>query len=292
MVLAYEDDKNKKSQFLALGRILEECGNWFSQVAFIVAYHDERIAQDNIVQPVSFMKWQIEATADGSFSEDAIQGIVKIYNEMITTGQSLMQMVDGQKRPTRADFENFQSIYNGFVSRIRRIEKDSAEEGGNLDATTGLRNYILVSQDLKREMERLSRQKVPFSLLMSRIDGFKEGETNAVIQPVVKSIKECMRTFDDAYYCENGYFLLSLKHSDISGAQALANRLKQFIDEFSDGGEEITLSHCLTEPNVGDDVDELLVNMRKDLEAHSGEVDTILKFIEVSPLERFMSSMD
>ncbi len=289
MVLEY----NKTNNLPLISSIIEDCSTWFSQVTMIVAFYDDKVSQTDIELPLKFSQWYKGVKEEGVLAGDIVENCNDIYQEMIHQGSNLVQLVQIKKRPVLMDFQDFQGVYTGFISRMRRVERDANIVGSGLDQLTGLRSYDVAALDLKKEMERLSRQKVPFSLLMSRLDNFDENNIDqASLDVVVKSVKECMRSFDDAYYCDNGYFLLSLKHSDVSGAQALANRLKQAIDEHSSEGMSITLSHCLTEPTVGDDIDELLMNMRKDLEDHSAEADSILKFIEVSPLQRFMDNKE
>ena len=283
-------ENNDSPKLLPISAVIEDCSTWFSQVAFVVAYHDDKASQRPVENPVGFQKWHQEAQNQGVLTPDVLKNCNDIYHEMLRLGQDLVQLVQINKRPSLMGFEDFQGIYTGFLSRMRRVERDSGIAGSGIDAQTGLRSYDVAPLDLKKEIERLSRQKVPFALLMTRLDGFNDDPKT--LKVVVESIKECMRSFDDAYYCDNGYFLVSLKHSDVSGAQALANRLKQAITEHSEAGVEITLSHCLTEPVVGDDVEELLTNMRQDLEDHKEESDSILKFIEVSPLQRFVDNKD
>ena len=286
MALDYE-----KEQSLAdTTSIIEDFVAWFCQIAMMVGYSDTPAASNtDIFVPDCYSKWLEQVKLEAFLDDDVLGPIENIYQDMIDRGQNIIQTVQSGRRPEQMDFQDFQSTYTGFITRIHRLEKESGGDQNNLDIETGLRNFDNAPKDLKREMERLSRQKTPFSLVMSRIDGFN-GEEMA-LQAAAKSIKICMRTFDDAYYCGNGYFLLSLKHADIGGAQAAANRLKQLLYEFSqEDGAVVTMSHCLAEPIVGDEIPELLGNMRGDLESYADEKDTILRFIEVSPLERYMNS--
>ena len=63
-----------------------------------------------------------------------------------------------------------------------------------------------------------------------------------------------------------------------------------------DEGKEfpITMSFCIAEPVPGDDVNVLIANMRQDLDRYEddGDGNTALEYIELSPLKRFIDSMD
>lgn len=289
--MALEYDTNNK--FEALAPVLEDYANWFSRIAVHVAYPEEQDGADGIVTPGSFKEW-LESTKDNEdFSQAVVDDLTKIHDDMLRAGVSVVESIKGKTRPAHQDFVDFKNLYTAFLSRIRRVEKDSALEGSGMDDTTGLRSAEVLQADLKKEMERLSRQGNPFSIVMARIDRFAGHDNQSgSLDLAVASIKDCMRSFDDAYYMGLGQFLISLKHADIIGAQAAVNRLQQSLKKNDDNTDKITMSYCMAEPIPGDGLDEMINNMKQDLNDHLNDRDAVLKFLEMSPLERFVNAMD
>ena len=287
MALEYETH----TKFEALAPILEDYANWFGGIALCTGYLGEAGDAGTIATPVSFAAWLENIEAGGDFSADVIDGITKIHDDMMLAGAGVLEQLKQNKKPHLQDFIEFQNLYSAFLSRIRRMEKDSALEGSGLDEATGLRSVDVLEADLKKEMERLSRQGNPFSLVLTRIDRFAgQKDQEAALKIAVASIKRCMRSFDDAYYLGLGQFLVCLKHADIIGAQAATNRLQQSLREDKTNTDKMTMSYCMAEPIPDDKITPLVENMRQDLIDHLNESDAVLKFIEMSPLERFVNS--
>lgn len=287
MALEYESN----NKFEALAPVLEDYANWFGNIALCTAYPGEGGDPETIASPVSFKVWLESVESGGDFSADIVEGITKIHDDMARIGVKIVDHLKQNKKPELQDFSEFQNLYSAFLSRIRRMEKDSALEGSGIDETTGLRAVEVLESDLKKEMERLSRQGNPFSLVFTRIDSFAgQQDQEAALKIAVTSIKRCMRSFDDAYYLGLGQFLVSLKHADIIGAQAATNRLQQSLREDKENTGKMTMSYCMAEPIPDDKITPLVDHMREDLNEHLNEKDAVLKFIEMSPLERFVNS--
>lgn len=289
MALEYE----KNSKFEALAPVLEEYADWFSRIALCVAYHDKEKEPEKIVTPSSFQDWVKAAGEEGGGTPLVIEDIAKSHDDMVRIGNGLLDILKADKKPPHENFVEFKNLYGAFLVRIRRLEKDSAIDGRGLDEETGLRSAKAIKPDLKKEMERLSRQGNPFSLVVARIDGFAgQPDQKQALSISVNNIKRCMRSFDDAYYFGNGYFLLSLKHADIIGAQAAVSRLQQFLKGDEANMSKMTMSYCMVEPVPEDEVHILLQNMNQDLSDNMNEKDIVLKFLEISALERFVSTIE
>lgn len=288
-------DYNSNNKFVALAPVLEDYAEWFANIATLVAYHDEGAAKEVVTTPQSFQEWLSQAQKDESIQPVVIEMIIKTYEDMVQVGASVLAEVKSGRKPSQQVFKDFKNLYAAFLSRIRRLEMDNVIDGSGMDEETGLRHLKTIKADLKREMERLTRQGNPFSLVMCRIDKFV-GQDNqkAALEIASRSIKKCMRSFDDAYYLSNGHFLISLKHADIIGAQAAVGRLQQNLkeDESNRADKIMTMSYCIAEPVPGDVTDELLNNMQGDLTDHLNDTDAVLKFLEISNLERFVHSME
>ena len=140
-------------------------------------------------------------------------------------------------------------------------------------------------------MERLSRSGNPFVLSCVRVDGFAElADQETAFHIARDNIVKSMRPFDDVYYLGDGEFLLSLKHTDVVGGEVALVRIQRSLDIDESNTAKLSVSCCLSEPVSGDEVSTLIKNMKEDLKRHKDDKDVILKFLDISPLERFMST--
>jgi len=281
------------TKFEALAPILEEYAAWFGEIAMAVAYMDEAAENQAIITLSDSFKSWIEApeTAEG-LSAFLLNDMIKAHDDMVRVGGALLNAIKDNKKPSKHDFAELKNLYNAFLMRLRRVEKDSAYEGSGVDPETGLRTAKVLYDDLKEEMDRLGRQGNPFSIVASRIDFFAgQKDQGQAIKMVVRNVKKCMRSFDDAYYLGQGEFVLALKHADKIGGKAAINRLQAFLKEDEENKNEITLSYSLMEPSVGDDAQELVKNMRQDLIDNMNEANIVLELTEMSALERYASKL-
>ena len=176
-------------------------------------------------------------------------------------------------------------------------------DGSGYDALTSLRSKSMLLPDIQREFDRLMRQGKKFCVAMACIDRFDviEGSVSSVeaegyVKLVASLIKLSIRSFDDAYYVGDGRFALCLKQAEVSGGITALERLRrelerQNISLVTQSGEKslLSMSCCIAEPVEGDDMRELVKNLRLDLESSTqGEVDTVLRYNELSPLQRFI----
>lgn len=280
-------------KFEKIAPILEEYAQWFSNISLSLAYDEALDVIQNIHQPSSFKVWVEEASREEQLPPAVMANIIKIHDEMVGLGQQIIEALKRQDRPEQSVFVGFKDIYAAFLMHIRRLERDSAMDGSGIDEVTGLRSASVIESDLKKEMERVSRQGNPFSLVVMRIDRFVgQKSQDRALSMAVENVKRCMRSFDDAYYLGQGMFLLSLKHADIIGAQAAVGRLQNFLIEDEGNIDKMTMSYCMAEPVAGDDIKLLLKNMKQDLVDHLNDMDAVLKFVEVSALERYVSKME
>lgn len=283
---------NNQTNFETLAPVLEEYAGWFGSVALSVGFPEDKSALEKISAPNSFQYWVKNVEAEGELNSLVLEDIIKVHDDMLRTGGIILDAVRSGKKVERDSFVEFKNIYSAFLSRLRRLEKDTAMDGSGLDEATGLRNSKVIQDDLKKENERLSRQGNPFSLVMTRVDGFPSlADQKASLSIATANVKRCMRSFDDAYYLGEGHFLLSLKHADIIGAQAATGRLQQYLQKDEANHDKMTMSYCVAEPVQGDEMPNLLKNMRQDLDDHLHASDAVLKFLERSPLERFVNKI-
>jgi len=279
------------TKFEKLAPVLEDCAQWFGQVSLAVAYLNDGAQADKIITPISFRQWILEVTQDENYDEKSVSEISRVYNDMIDSGEDIKQELISKSKPSIEKFEEFQALYRGFINRLRGLEKGSLLTDTGICPETGFRSHEVIVSDQKKEMERLMRRGTTFSLVMVRIDDFGDLKNAETLSIAVESIKLCMRTIDDVYYLGEGHFLLSLKQTDIIGAEAATERLQILIGEKSNG-VDISFSYCVAEPVEDDEVEKLIKNMREDLDEHGKERNISLKFLEQSPLQQYLKTIE
>lgn len=207
----------------------------------------------------------------------------------------------GEPRPPGKNFDLFANLYDEFVTSLRRMERDCAQADTGFDQITGLRNRMAMEHDLERELERRARRGRPFCLILARLDGYEamrqelgEEGLRKVVIAASDLIKKCIRSFDDAYRAGDAEFIMALKHASMSGGTAGIARLRRMLEEdpilipVNNRLRPVTMSYCSAEPVPGDNVEELIRNMRSDLDRFESGGDTLLEYFEQSPLQRFL----
>ncbi len=302
MTLSYEVDSKLKT----LAPVLDEHADWYSRVMRRIFYPE--YVREEFDAPASFTVWVQQAAQDGFIGKVTLDRLVGLHAELHHTAEALMR--DVLRSGTKADFKHYDelsNLYDDFIYQLRRLEHDAVMADSGLDTVTGLRSRKAMLVDLQREMERRTRRGKPFCLVLSRIDNYEsvrqavtEERDREIVMTVARLIKKCIRSFDDAYRSGDGEFIMSLKHSDISGGAAAINRLQRFMDDEKivveqPGGRpfELTVSSCVAEPLPGDTLEEMLRNMRNDLHKFKeNEGGTMVEYFEQSPLSRYVNEMD
>ncbi len=303
MALTYEIDTKLK----ALAPVLDEHADWYAQVLRRVYYPEEYTPNDFAGSPETFQSWVKDVEKENIFEKATLDTLKKTHQDMVEMATEQIRNANASdiKISVKA-FDNFSTIYENFVLMLRRLEKDLAQSDSGLDVATGLRSKKALWHDMEREMERLSRRGKPFVLALVQIvdhEKIKQSQTDdrykEILDEVVKLIKKCVRSFDDAYRSDDGEFVMCLKQSEQAGGSAAIARLLRFLEEAElfyeiDGKQhEVDLTCCVAEPMPGDEISELIVNMRNDLGRYEVDADTsALEYIEKSPLQRLVESMD
>ncbi len=302
MPLTYDQDSRLK----ALLPVLDEHGEWLGRVMRQIFYPETNQDPDMLVAPESFQSWIRDSAQDEILPQDMLDQLRRMHGDMAgMAAQLVYDSVSAQYKPDIQKFDAFMVLYDEFIAHVRRIERDMAMTDSGFDILTGLRSRQMLMKDLEREMERRSRRGRPFCLALARIDHYAEIKANlpqsdyeAIIGAVGDIIKLCMRSFDDAYRLGSGEFLMCLKQADMTGGTAGLGRLRKLLEEkapyYTLNGQEmrLTMSSCVAEPQPGDNFDSLMANMRTDLDRFGGNAETALEYLELSPLERFVSTMD
>lgn len=299
MSLTYKNNK----MWAATLPVLEEHTEWFHGLVKSLFYAGEVDVGSLLGKPTSFAQWVSFAERDESIQPEMLERLSVLHSDLFSTSDSLLQSVQqsGQK-PSYKSFNTFMTLYEEFLSNVRRLEKDLLLEGNGYDLFTGLRSSKLLSVDVARELDRLARHGKGFCLALARIDNFsvmkenaQKSELDAYIRLVSDLIKLSVRSFDDAYYMPDNEFALCLKQTDITGGVSALERLRKELErqgiQYNDGAgfKPLSISCCIAEPVAGDDVSQLIANLRADLKlSDAAQSDTVLKYHEMSPLQRFM----
>ncbi len=274
--------------------VLDEYVVWYGKI--VKTYFEGRPEMEN--PPMVFDRW----LADAGLPDNTADKVRRIHQGMVDAAKSFITKYASRENPPLSEYNELSRHYEEFIQVMRRLELDLATENSGFDERTGLRSAKLMAEDVSRELERRARRGNPFSLALLKINNYKEEWHNnedalrAMILKIAEQIKECLRSFDDAYYLGDEYFLLSLKHADLLGSQSALMRLNSLISAAhipapDDPIEEISASTVLSEPMPGDSLDDLLKNMKRDL-AGIDEKGTVLQYNDLSPIQRYIHSIE
>ncbi len=314
MAVDYHDNESLKALLL----VLEDYASWFCSLLDCLFYPEEKGSLDIVTKPESFSRWLIRANGNDINDDTCIGEIImplEVIEKLSALNFDLFMIADKllkissdkKEKPSNDEFKKLITIYEEFVLHIRRIEKDIVLEGIGYDAFTGLRSRKLVFSDINRELQRLSRQGKKFCIAMIKIDNFDsikkfsdKNESGGYIKLVANLIKLSIRSFDDAYYMGENEFIICLKQTDISGGISALERLRSELEEKDivvslntdiDNNEKryLSMSCCIAEPVENDTAEELIENLRIDLNnSKNSRSDKVLEYHELSPLQRYI----
>ena len=277
----------------AIMPVLDEYVVWYGKI--IKSFFEGKPTRE--VPPPVFDHW----LSNSELSESITGRAQRVHLAMTDAAKLFITKYASRDNPPLAEYNEFSRRYEEFIQFMHRLELDHATENSGYDEKTGLRSAKLMQGDVARELERRARRGHPFSLAMVKINNFKDEWRNHknlpdTILKISDQLKECLRSFDDAYYLGDEYFLLSLKHADIVGSQAALSRLNSLITQAhipapDDPLEEVSVSSVLSEPIPGDSLDDLLNNMKKDLSGIDAK-GTVLQYNDLSPIQRYINSIE
>ncbi|PCJ96345.1 MAG: hypothetical protein COA45_11105 [Zetaproteobacteria bacterium] len=285
--------------------ILEDHTAWYHVLVQCLFYPESMDLMHRLKKPTSFAQWVVYANREKDIQPEIVEKLSAVHADMFKIVDVLTYNVKETKaKPSHKEFEKFLTHYEEFLFYVRRLEKDLHQEGSGYDSQTGLRSKKMLYEDIQRELERLERQGKSFCIAFMKLDNFDlirhdspHDERSGYIRLISGLIKLSIRSFDDAYYMGEDEFVLSLKQTDVSGAVSALERLRRELEmqkvmlQLEDGGKEIPLSMscCIAEPVGGDDVHDLLKNLRADLKnTKDKKADTVLEYHELSPLQRYV----
>ena len=302
MTLSYEIDDN----FKKLAPVLDEYAEWFGRLTRRVFY-PEQLADENVLAPPESYKFWLSSVQSGDrIAPPVLEILNRIHRELHQSATALLAVSSVRGKPDVKIFDSFLTLYESFVLNLHRLELDCLRADSGVDAASGLRSQKAMTKDLEREMERRSRRGQPLCLALARIDDYEKIRTSVdekrmgeITAAVGQAIRQCVRSFDDAYRSGDSEFVMSFKNSDKAGGSAALLRLRSLLEaahivvKDKTGGEfVVTMSSCVAEPLPGDTIDDMIRNMRADIDKYDKGGNTSLEYFEQSPLQRFVKEME
>lgn len=292
----------QEQRWKSLLTVLDDHTEWFHSVIQNLFYYDAKDKLMAVVKPASFAEWLEDARNQDNIQEELLDHLRDLHRDMFKASDVLLH--DAKTLRLKPEFEAYQAFmtfYEEFLQRVRRLERDFLIDGSGYDSFTGLRSPKVLVKDIERELHRLSRRGKSFCLAMAKIDEFEaiqrsysEKACDSYVKLVADLIKLSIRSFDDAYYLGQDEFVLCLKQADIAGGISALERLRKELERQKitldiDGRKApFSMSCCIAAPVQGDDVEELIKNLRIDLNAKDRKSDTLLEYYEMSPLQRYV----
>lgn len=298
MSLDYEINEH----LIQLSSVLDEYTEWFMRSLRFISYPLEDFSPTDLAMPKSFLGWAEEADQRGLVFE-ALEEIHKLHADFAAAFDETIKRVEEHKQPPDIEsFDRLLGFFEKFIYQLRRLEADVLGGGKEYDGLTGLRSVVAMEKDLAVEMSRIARQGKPFSIALVRIDNLnriRSEHGDDVAQDYIKIvcglIKKSLRSFDDAYRLDGDEFILSLKQADMLGGVDALERLRVSLrdseTEYELDGKKfvLTISSCVAEPLAGDDIEDLLDNLRYNLDKVDDKEGAILEYTETSPLQRYIA---
>ncbi|MGH1376584.1 MAG: diguanylate cyclase domain-containing protein [Alphaproteobacteria bacterium] len=298
------ENQNDNRHWDMLLPVLEEHAEWFHEITQCLFYAEDDSVFVSLKKPTSFAQWMVFANKEGGVQPEGIEKLASLHADLFKAADVLVHHTQETRvKPSYKDFKGFLTIYEEFLICVRRMEKDLHLEGSGYDSFTGLRSSRLMASDVKRELHRLARQGKNFCIAMARIDNFdvikeaaSDEELGGYIKLIAGLIKLSIRSYDDGYYMGDDEFVLCVKQAEVSGGISALERLRRELEQqkiefvLKDGSKvPLSMSCCIAEPVESDDVVDLITNLRNDLnDLDKEKTDTVLEFMELSPLQRFV----
>lgn len=298
MTLEYD----RETHIRELEPILDQYAEWFMQVVRRIFYPGLGHESKPVVSPDSFTLWMEAAEEKKLMEPQTLENLGNLHKDLAARAEKLLsETLRTQKPPAYDDFDKLATFFEEFIHYVRRITKDYLVGDTGVDVLTGLRSRDMFYKDVQREMDRLARQGKAFSLAVARIDRFDRLRQNlapqdleSCLKTVAAVIKKSIRSFDDAYRMDDGFFSISLKQTGTQGGMKALNRMKSELEKSKvsfktkEGELYLSLSSCIAEPLPDDDIRLLLNNLKADLDMHHAQVGAVLEYMEMSELQRLV----
>lgn len=188
------------------------------------------------------------------------------------------------------DFIAVKNTFETYLKTLYVLQDKAIAENVEYDLVTGLKNHNTLRHDLKQEADKLARRGQSFSLAVMRIDNFAAlKQTDAVLKDLAAIIKQGLRSFDDAYFINDEYFVLSLQQTSsmggLKGVERVRDAVKKNLDKQS-------VSACVAEAQSEEDLIQLVDHLISELKKHEDAHSYVFSHKELSPIQRFAEDQE
>ena len=270
--------------------VLDEYTHWFMQLLRRIQYPKSAEELQTFNKPTAFIDW-LEKAEGFELRAEALERLQDVHNDLSVLADTLVnETMKSEEAPEFNACDKLMTYFEEFTLQIRRLEKELFVDNSGFDDVTGLRSIAMLHDDYSKEMERVSRQGKPFSVAVVKIKNTDEISANKeeAIKLVSDLIKESMRSFDDAYRINDYEFVWALKQADTGGGMIALKRLENKLKAADLKGAMPKIISCIAEPAPGDELDQLIENIKSELNSFDDEDAGIIEYMDISPLQRFV----
>ena len=147
-----------------------------------------------------------------------------------------------RKRFTEKELMNLEVLMSSMVYPLRNaLMYRKALEAAFTDALTGAQNRASLNDTLAREIELAKRHNDELSVILIDADHFKKindtyghGHGDAVLKAISAIAHDTIRQSDVLFRYGGEEFLVLLNQTDLEGAELLAHRIRQNIENLSE----------------------------------------------------------
>lgn len=282
--------------------LIDETTNWFTSFLRFVMY-PKQVETPGDFKPIQSPERLHQALSSLPNHNISLKEAQNLFDTLLNQAEKIFHRAKLLTEPPEFDdFSEILKTFDALSDMLRRLENDSVLENSGIDPFTGLRSISSLPDDLTKESERLARQGRQFSLALLRITGAQtiadnlgQNVLDRLILETAGLIKKSLRVYDDGYHVDQGEFVLCLKQCDIAGGIKGLERLKRELEQAgtsykADDGSLIplTLISCIAEPTPGEDLTQVIQNLRSDLDGTFENKNSVFEYMEMSALERFI----
>lgn len=296
-----ESDVNYRGDLSELESLIDEYIDWYLLFVRVVFF----AAQNNKVKsdpPTSFVEWSKQAAHHKTVDSMAVGNLLLLHKEMVAASETVKALPrTNTSLLENENCEKFSLLFEEFLNKLKRVSRQDVSARKEIDIITGLQTQNSFYKDAQREMERLTRQGKTFSLAIIKVDNFDFIEKEASsfdfensLKAVAKSIGKVVRSYDDYYQFDKGLFLAILRQTDPGGGLKAMQRLNEELlargvsYKAKNTDHIVTTSSCIAEVSPGDDMRQLVGNLKTEVLENIKKPSSVCEYKELSALQKLL----